>query len=264
MVSFTKGESLIATFSKNEILFRFGHVTFRYVSNAACFEEDKRMIHSSFPSWIVSKLDRQTAIKVEAIHKPNCSLEWFSVLLQNMSLALGKDGWSIFHGGALERAKSLFLVAGMSGAGKSTVCMGLSKNGFKLLADDMIFLRFCNQSVSVIPVPKLVYSRSLLFQGVMGIPEDPSEVTFPVERTRVLLPKFAQTYSVTPSPDLETNFRQLTAGNLFGGLAGGIDSVRCQLRVRKRLAMHHPVSQVTYSDDHASGFSHLTRDLNLS
>jgi len=92
----------------------------------------------------------------------------------------GVQWFALLHGAALARNGHAFALAGMPGAGKSTLAAGLIAAGFDYLADDLVALSSPDAAVVPWPLPLSLKSGSL---GILT-PRLPQLATAPHYRTK--------------------------------------------------------------------------------
>jgi hypothetical protein len=98
-----------------------------------------------------------------------CSLEVPDQILRSYLLGSGvgalliQRGLLVLHGNALEKKGRAIVCVGASGAGKSTLACALMRQGWKLLADDLVALTSGGEVLPGIPRIKLWEDAALAF-----------------------------------------------------------------------------------------------------
>ncbi len=184
--------------------------------------------------------------------------EWLADLLKGLAGELGKLGYGVFHGALLEHADGAMIVAGPSTAGKSFFSLGLSRQGLRVLADDMSFLKVDGEFIKIVPVPKFIQSRALEYVGVRRAPDRSDSFRFELGRLTLIFPQpRASRNAIEPLREPSEIFLRLSNANVFCGGETARQLVPLQLGLRRKLSERCPAWVHHYSDVEPPRFSEL-------
>ncbi len=202
-----------------------------------------------FPEW-TQEVDSRTPYNIDLylpIYQP---AEWLNMLLAELHSQLGKLGFAPFHGALIRTQGKILIISGRSGAGKSLFTQ-LIGTKFEMLCDDMFFARFLDETgeFNVIPIPKLMRSRSKLIESGLKSPVRAQDLRFKPSEIRLLFPEYSASYGLTEIAHADHAFQRTLAGNLYGDAKKSTRNILQQMNCRRKICSHAKSFKISYNDE---------------
>ena len=111
------------------------------------------------------------------------------IIREIMTRAMEKKGFFLFHASVVEKDGKAVLFSGESGAGKTSILLGLLDKGYHFLSDDRVLIGVENRKVKAIAWPGpigITLATTMQFEPLIEIYADLGSLTFPQHRIHSL------------------------------------------------------------------------------
>lgn len=127
----------------------------------------------------------KTIIMVFSSRTRRPALDFSRMVRDIITSYLTDQGWCLYHAGAVGTDDGVLMIVGNPGAGKTTLILGLVRDGARYMANEQLFVRADGDGFQALGYPMAIavgLGTALQFQGLADLIEAPDPLLYPRRR----------------------------------------------------------------------------------